>query len=154
VNQIALSEPTKPFACAGVADLGGYFAEKLFREGMSIAWTRVVAAHLVKSCKTYASGLCGGDTHIFELPYEGKWAITDNKDEIRSLEAYLDGIDAAYDAILPAGSPMESENDETLRARAKTIIEAIEQATRALYATADQEGVGLSERAHVDKKDS
>jgi hypothetical protein len=147
VNQIALSEPTKPFTCAGVADLGGYFAEKLFREGMSLAWTRVVAAHLVKSCRTYASGYCGGDTHIFELPYEGKWAVTEDQDEIGRLEDYLAGIDAAYDAILPVGSPMESDPEHVLRARAKKIIGSIHEAMDSLYVELEPESI----RVHTPK---
>lgn len=118
----------RPWVCIGQDALGGYFAQLLFNDGMSMEWASVVAAHLVWNCKTYANGYCGGDTHIAQLPKRGKPRLIDHQAEVFMLEQHLRGLDRAYQAVLPKGSPGESESPDALKARAREIVRAIGEA--------------------------
>jgi hypothetical protein len=129
----SLSSAYGEYKCVGAESLGEYLAEKLFRPGMSLQWASIVAAHLVAQCKTYANGYCGGYTHLISIPNKGKPKLTTGAHEIAELESYLDGIDTAYDHILPGGSPMESDPDDSLRARAEHIKTAINKAAHSFY---------------------
>jgi len=128
INTTALSPVSKPWVCIGQEALGGYFAAFLFNEGTSIEWASVVAAHLVWNCKTYADGFCGGETHIGQLPKKGEPQLITGQAEVFMLEEHLRGLERAYRAVLPGGSPRESESPEALKARARVIVQAIQEA--------------------------
>jgi hypothetical protein len=63
-RETALSPVDATHVCIGQEALGNYFAESLFREGMALEWAEIVAAYLVANCKQFASGHCGGETHL------------------------------------------------------------------------------------------
>jgi hypothetical protein len=43
--------------CVGVGfGLGLYFARYLFKDGMSMHWARIIAAHLIRNAKAYSNG--------------------------------------------------------------------------------------------------
>lgn len=133
-GDVSLSPVARPWRCVGAADsLADYFAESLFAEGMSVYWAKVIATHMVWNCKIYASGYCGGETHLVSIPKKGRPVVVRQQAEIHQLEQYLAGLERAYNAVLPKGSPRESASWFTLVARAKDIIEAIEKAERTIY---------------------
>ena len=72
---------------------------------MSVEWAKVIAAHLVAQCKQYLNSYCGKDTEMIAIPKRRSADEIKGNRRIKPLEAYLDGIDAADEAILPEGSP-------------------------------------------------
>src|SRR5579864_6265339 len=108
-----LSPVDGPSACVGVDSLGQFFTASLFKAGTSIKWAKVVAAHLVWNCKTYASGYCGGNTHLIEIPSEGPAIFIDDQSIIRDLQSYLADINSALSQVLPS----QDASDETVRHR-------------------------------------
>jgi len=143
-RETALSPVDAAHVCIGQEALGNYFAESLFREGMVLEWAEIVAAYLVANCKQFASGFCGGETHLAVVPSkEGSSAFvkTDQR-YMQELESYLFGIGHALRAVLPGGSPAMSATAATLKARAKFIIEAIDQAETDSYLLPHEEADG------------
>ena len=76
-------------------------------------------------------------THLISVPNEGTPEVIRNRSAIVDLEDYLDGIDTAYDVVLPLGSPDESDPDESLKARAQAIKKAILEAANTFYLIAE-----------------
>ena len=147
VGETALSPVDAPSVCVGVDALGNYFADSLFKEGMSIRWAKVVAAHLVWNCKEYVRGYCGGQTHLIALPHTGKPVMIDGGSEVWELEQHLAGLGSAYQAVLPVGSPLESASEDTLRLRAQAITKAIHDAQISFYLMAEPGRVDVSGKA-------
>ena len=146
----ALSPVTLPWVCLGQEALGGYFAKFLFNEGMSIEWASIVAAHLVSNCKQYADGLCGGDTHIGQVPKRGEPRLITHQADVYMLEQHLKDLERAYRAVLPIGSPGESESPEALKARARAIVAAIGEVEMASF---DERGEPIGDlRSPQDSK--
>jgi hypothetical protein len=109
--------------CVGAGhSLGLYFARSLFLRNMPLAWTKVIAAHLIKHVKTYNSGWCGGDTHLLELPLNGPPKFEADQKEIEKLEAILAEVDEATRMVIPAG---EGVSEATLGYRLEKLNELI-----------------------------
>jgi hypothetical protein len=104
-GEVALSPVDAPAVCLGVDTLGNYFTGLLYQNQMPIKWAKAVAAHLIKNCKLYASGYCGGETHLFEVPDKGDPVFTDDQAEMKKLEAHLADFDDAMRALLPGNDP-------------------------------------------------
>lgn len=104
-GEVALSPVDAPATCLGVDTLGNYFTELLYQKKMPIKWAKVVAAHLIKSCKSYASGYCGGDTHLIEVPDKGAATFIDDQTTVKKLESHFGDFDDAMRALLPGNDP-------------------------------------------------
>lgn len=103
-QRLGLSPVDYPSQCIGSGfSLGLYFARSLFREGMSMRWGQVIAAHLIKNVKTFNSGYCGGDTHLFAVPNVGPVSWTKDQAHIADLESYLGPLEKAVGMVLPDG---------------------------------------------------
>ena len=123
-GKVALSPVDGPTVCAGVDSLGDYFAQSLFTDGMALKWAKKVAAHLVWNCKEYASGYCGGDTHLIEIPESGPVVFIDDQSLIAEYEQHLAPIADAMRIVLPSNSDPNS-SDLTLEHRLKELTAAI-----------------------------
>lgn len=116
----------KDRSCIGWgASLGLFFADSLFRRGMSLAWAEIIAAHLINQSKRYADD-CGGKTHILRVPQSGK-PIRLKQPDIKQLETYLSTVQEALRDVLP--SPGVS--DETVARRMEILTAAIIKARTA-----------------------
>lgn len=109
-GHFALAPVTEDSACIGADALGGYFAKSLFRPHMRMFWARIVAAHLVKSCKDYASDYCGGDTHLIEVPHTGEVRHIYDQTRIQRYENHLKEAHTVMSWLLP--SPQTDLNAE------------------------------------------
>lgn len=136
VGEIALSPVDSPTTCLGVDALGNYFAESLFKSGMTIKWAKVVAAHLVWNCKTYASGYCGGDTHLIEVPNVGPAAATIDQAVIHEQESHLAILDDVIRLLLPDGRA----NDDTLEHRLSLLKDMVPALQRSFFLKAETGG--------------
>jgi len=146
-TKVALSPVDLPTVCVGTDSLGDYFAHSLFRADMPIRWAKVVAAHLVWNCKKYASGYCGGDTHLVEIPQEGPAVVTTNQQSIAALEAHLAGLDEAMRIVLPDGRA----NEDTLVQRLVIIKKAIDDLGHQFFVSARGDiRIGATMNAHVE----
>ena len=132
-GETSLSPVDLPTTCLGVDTLGNYFTALLYRSEMPIKWARVVAAYLVKNCKTYASGYCGGETHLIEVPNTGSPVRTTDRKTIEALEAHLGQFDDAMHALLPGTDPNAS--DISIGHRWTVLKTAIEKARGLAVAT-------------------
>jgi hypothetical protein len=124
-----------PHVCLGVDALGNYFAESLFSDGVALEWAEIVAAYLVANCKTYASGYCGGETHLAIIPDDDRAIpiMKTSQPYMGELESYLSGISKGLHAVLPNTSPRASPATETLKRRAELITKAIERAEADIF---------------------
>jgi hypothetical protein len=110
--------------CVGAAySLGLCFARSLFTDDMPIAWAQVVAAHLIKQCKEYADGWCGGETHPVTLPAYGDPAFETDQVNIAKLESHLAEVDQAIRLALPS----HDTPDETLQLRLKILNRVVKK---------------------------
>jgi len=117
-----LSVVDKVSQCVGYGhSLGWYFADSLFKSGMTIEWAKKVAAHLVKQVKTYSSGYCGGRTHLVALPASGSVRFIVKKAEIIPLEEYLAEVHEAMQLVLPD----KRSNDDTALNRVERFNETV-----------------------------
>lgn len=128
-GETALSPVDGGYVCLGIDVLGNYFAEALFRRDMSLKWAKRVAAYLVGTCKKYAAGYVGGDTHLVEVPTAGVPRVITEQVETLELESYLAGIDDALRMVLPDGRA----DDNTLEIRLLELKTVIHQLKRKLY---------------------
>jgi hypothetical protein len=149
-GEIALSPVDDLSTCLGVDALGGYFTSLLFRSRMPIKWAKVVAAHLVRNCKTYASGYCGGDTNLIELPLQGLPITTEDENEIKALEDHFTAFDDAMRALLPGSDPNAS--DISIQHRLKEFQAATERIRGLAVATGflSVALTGVSATAHLN----
>ena len=132
--------------CVGYGQgLGWYFASSLFRAGMNLKWAKIVAAYLVKECKTY-SEYCGGETHLIEIPRQGPATKIDDQDQIRALEGHLAPLGDALRIVLPGDDTDTS--DSTLEHRLKMLTEAISKA-RNVAAAVDVGGARVVVRGYA-----
>ena len=123
-----LSPVRNHWQCVGTGQsLGLYFATLLFREGMSLHWAKVVAAHLVKECKVYSDG-CGGPTRFVEIPTVGDVIETDKPVEIEKFEAHLAPLTDVFGIVLPGSD--RTASDLSIAHRLQMLTEAINQARR------------------------
>ncbi|HXT70959.1 MAG TPA: hypothetical protein VN700_14455 [Vicinamibacterales bacterium] len=132
-GEIALSPVDDLSTCLGLEALGDYFTSLLFRSRMPIKWAKVVAAHLVRNCKTYASGYCGGDTHLIELPTVGPPVMTNDPSKIKELEAHFASFDDAMRALLPDSDP--NATDLTIKHRLAEFQSALDKVRGLAVAT-------------------
>ena len=107
------------------SSLGLFFADSLFRKGMTLAWAEIIAAHLISQSKKYADG-CGGKTHMLRVPQSGKPTRL-HQSRITQLEGYLATVQEALRDVLP--SPGIS--DETVARRVEILTAAILKARTA-----------------------
>ena len=91
------------------------------RDNMTIAWAKIVAAHLVKQVKRYSSGYCGGRTQLLELPAIGEPQFVTDKVALKSLEDYLAEIDGAMQLVLPD----KRTNEDTVQHRVDVLTDMI-----------------------------
>jgi hypothetical protein len=133
-GEVALSPVDHPYACLGVDTLGNYFAEMLFREGTTMWWAEVVSTYLVAQCKKYASGYCGGDTHIVIVPSDESVVPfkKTQQEYIQEQELYLSKIGDALQLVLPDEHTI---GEAVALQRARIIADAIDEARAILHQT-------------------
>jgi hypothetical protein len=127
-GEIALSPLSNQSTCVGVDSLGNYFADLLFRDAMNLKWAKVVAAHLVLSCKTYAAGYCGGDTHFIEIPHAGAVRVITDQAIVRDLEAHLSGLTEIMRLVLAGDGVTEATVARRLN-RLRNVLREVELTT-------------------------
>lgn len=117
--------------CVGYGNtLGRYFTDTLFTSNMPMRWAEVVAAHLIKHVKIHSSVWCGGRTHLFELPAEGRCRHIKNKQQVEELERYLAQVDAAMQIVLPGAGGV---SDHTLEQRLTKLTDVIRDLSRSQF---------------------
>ena len=135
-----------PSTCLGVDALGNYFTARLYQHEMPVNWAKYVAAHLIKHCKLYASGYCGGPTRLIEISNDGAPVETTAPNVIAGLEAHFDAFDDAMRSLLPGFDPNAS--DITIQHRLTELQMAINR-IRGLAVAVMGPAVGLTFRGHA-----
>jgi hypothetical protein len=122
-GETSLSPVDGAHVCLGVDSLGNYFTALLYQNRMPMRWAKVVAAHLVRNCKRYASGYCGGETRLIEVPTTGDPILTTDSGSVEALESHFAPFEDAMRALLPGNDPNAS--DITLQHRFEELQKAI-----------------------------